>query len=163
PDRGGHGAGGREEPVLARGGGQPARGRAEDEPALHVTRDETVELEGDGQPVSGRPRQMGRGDELGEGGWTSLKGAENRGGLVKDADSARVVHVAILTSHSLRCKPVAHTARTDRQELGRTPRAPEVDRGTSGTLAEKVRNAHRVRKRSDGAPDRLYIAIHRPH
>ena len=43
-------------------------------------------------------------DEPGERGRPRLKGGEHQGGLVQDADSAAVVHMAILPSHEVGCK-----------------------------------------------------------
>ena len=51
------GPAGGEQPVLARGRGQLGESRAEDEAALHVAGDQTVVLEGDGEPVRGGPGQ----------------------------------------------------------------------------------------------------------
>ena len=76
----------------------------EHEAALHVARDQAVVLEGDGEPVGGRPGQSGAGDQPGEGGRSGLEGGEHEGGLVENADSARVVHMAILPSQIMGCK-----------------------------------------------------------
>ena len=52
-----HRTGGGEQPVLAGGGGQLGEPRAEHEAALHVAGNEAVVLQGDGEPVGGRPGQ----------------------------------------------------------------------------------------------------------
>ena len=93
-----------EQPVLAGGGGQLGEPRAEHEPALHVAGHQPVVLEGDRQAVGGRPGQPGAGDQAGQGGRSGLEGGEHERGLVEDADSAGVVHIAILPSQIMRCK-----------------------------------------------------------
>ena len=99
-----HRAGGREQPVLAGGRGELAEPGAEHEAALHVAGHQAVVLERDGEPVRRRAGQPRGGHELGEGGGPGLESTENDGGLVQDADSARVVHASILPSHVMRCK-----------------------------------------------------------
>ena len=99
-----HRAGGGEQPVLAGRGGELGEARAEHEPALHVAGDEPVVLEGDGEPVRGRPGQAGAGDQAGERGRSGLEGGEHEGGLVEHADAAGVVHMAILPSQIMGCK-----------------------------------------------------------
>ena len=99
-----HRAGGGEQAVLAGGGGQLGEARAEHEAALHVAGDQTVVLEGDREPVGGRPGEAGAGDQAGQGGRSGLERGEHEGGLVEDADSARVVHMAILPSQIMGCK-----------------------------------------------------------
>ncbi len=56
----------------------------------------------------------------------------------------------------------AGPGRSEMDEDGGTRRAREVE-NMSGTLAEKVWNAHVVREGSDGAPDLLYIDLHLVH
>src|SRR5674476_1560242 len=99
--------------------------------ALHVPGHQAVVLECDGEPVRGRTREVGCCHQLRESCRAGLECAEDRGGLVQHADSARVVHVPILASRGLR-----------RKYLGRFGRS----RGgiMSGTLAEKVWDAHIV-------------------
>jgi hypothetical protein len=63
-----------------------------------------VVLESDGKPVCRRTGQSGSADKLGQGRWPGFEGAENDRSLVKNADSARVVHKLILPSQSLRRK-----------------------------------------------------------
>ena len=140
------GLGGLEQPVLAGGGGQLAQPRAEHEPALQVAGDQAVVLQGDGEPVRGRPGQPGGGDQGGQGGRAGLEGAQNDGGLVENADSARVVHVPILPSQPPRRKSMARLK----------------ERTVPRTLAEKVWDAHVVR-RAEGEPDLLYIDLHLVH
>ena len=55
-----HRAGGREQAVLAGGGGELAEPRAEDEAALQVAGDQPVVLERDGEAVGRGARQAGR-------------------------------------------------------------------------------------------------------
>ena len=61
------GTGSRHQAVLASGGRELAEARAEDETALHVTRNETVVLEGNGETMGCRTGQSGSADELREG------------------------------------------------------------------------------------------------
>ena len=146
-----------------------ARRGPEHEAALQVAGDEAVVLEGDGEPVGGRAGQAGRGDELGEGRRPGLEGAEDDGCLVENADSTGVVHGSILPSHSLRRKSVGVSARANlgvAQRGAPTDDAREQDAAgdggvgdVSGTLAEKVWDAHVVR-RAEGEPDLLYIDLH---
>ena len=107
-----HGSGGRQQPVLAGGGGQLGQPRTEDEAALHVAGHETVVLERDGEAVRGRPGQAGAGDQTGQGGRPRLEGGEHEGGLVEDADAgsaAGTVHMAILPSQIMGCKVYARS------------------------------------------------------
>ena len=97
-------SGGGQQAVLAGGGGQLGEPGAEHEPALHVARHQPVVLECHGEPVGGRPGQPGAGHQTGEGGRSCLEGGEHEGGLVENADSARVVHMAILPSQIMGCK-----------------------------------------------------------
>ena len=91
----------RSSPAAADELGEP---RAEHEAALHVAGDQPVVLEGHGQAVRGRSGQPGAGDQAGQGGRAGLQRREHEGGLVEDADSARVVHMAILPSQIMGCK-----------------------------------------------------------
>ena len=93
-----------EQAVLAGRGGELGEARSEHEPALHVAGDESVVLEGDGEPVGGRAGEAGAGDEPGQRGGPGLECREHEGGLVEHADSARVVHMAILPSQIMGCK-----------------------------------------------------------
>ncbi len=174
-----HRPGGGEQPVLARGRGELGEPRAEDEPALHVAADEAVVLQRDGEPVRGRPGQAGGGDELGQGGRPRLEGAEDHGGLVEHADSATLVHEAILPSHVMRRKHAGGLAALQRGRPLRPASAPPSRRarrnGLAGprpseeapavgrTLAEKVWDAHVVRRGENGEPDLLYIDLHLVH
>ena len=74
----------------------------EDESALHIPRDEPMMLERNGQSMGRRPGQPRGGHELRKRRWTGLKGGENGGGLVQDADPTAAVHVPILPSHEVR-------------------------------------------------------------
>src|SRR5665647_1458177 len=103
-----------------------------------------------GEPVRGRTREVGCCHQLRESCRAGLECAEDRSGLVQHADSARVVHVPILASRGLR-----------RKYLGRFGRSGGGI--MSGTLAEKVWDAHIVRRGTDGAPDLLYIDLHLVH
>src|SRR3954463_3600575 len=135
-----------EQPVLAGGGRELAQPRAEDEPALQIAGDQAVVLQGGGQAVRGRPREPRRGHQGGQAGGPRLEGTENDGGLVQDANSARVVHVPILPSQA------------PRRKYGSSP----TERNHPRTLAEKVWEAHVVR-RAEGEPDLLYIDLHLVH
>ena len=99
-----HGAGGGEQAVLAGGGGELGQARAEDEAALHVAGHQAVVLEGHREAVGRGSGEAGAGDETGEGGGARLEGREHEGRLVEHADSARVVHMAILPSQIMGCK-----------------------------------------------------------
>lgn len=98
------GTGSGQQPVLTGGGGELAETRAQDETTLHVTRDQSVVLEGDGETMSGRTSQSGGADELCQGRRPGFQGSQNDGSLVKNAYSARVVHKLILPSQSMRRK-----------------------------------------------------------
>jgi len=98
------GTGGRQEAVLACGCGKLAEAGAKDEASLHVTRHEAMVLEGNGEAMRGRTGQSGGADELGQGRWPGFECSQNGRSLVKNADSARVVHNLILPSQSLRRK-----------------------------------------------------------
>jgi hypothetical protein len=63
-----------------------------------------VVLEGHGEAVGGRSGQSGPGHETGQRGWSGLECSEHQGGFVENADSARVVHMAILPSQIMGCK-----------------------------------------------------------
>src|SRR5699024_2616028 len=93
-----------EQSVFTRGRGKLRQPRAEDEPALHVPRDEPVVLERHGEAMRRRAGEMSARDELREGHGSRLESAENERGFVKYADSARVVHKAILPSQFMRRK-----------------------------------------------------------
>jgi hypothetical protein len=82
-----HGAGGGEQAVLTRGGGELGETRAEHEPALHVACHQSVVLECHGEPVRSRSGQTGAGHESGEGGRAGLQCGQHEGCLVEDADS----------------------------------------------------------------------------
>ena len=159
--RGEHGAGGGEQAVLAGGRRELREARSEHEPALHVARDQAVVLERHGQPVGRRASKMGGGDELRERGRPGLESAENGCGLVQHADSARVVHRSILASRRLRCKYDGR--RAGKTTLPDEVRTRERTEKMAGTLAEKVWDAHVVRRGTDGAPDLLYIDLHLVH
>jgi hypothetical protein len=98
------GAGGGEKAVLTGGRSELAEPRAKDETTLHVTRDEAVVLECDGETMCGRTGQPGGADQLRQGRWPGFEGPQDDRSLVKNTDSARVVHKLILTSQSLRRK-----------------------------------------------------------
>ena len=91
----------------------------------------------------------------GQGGRPGLEGAEHEGGFVEDADSARVVHTSILPSQIVRCKPAHESTDASTSAMSRRTR-------WAGTLAEKVWDAHVVR-RAEGEPDLLYIDLHLVH
>ena len=99
-----HRAGGGEQAVLAGGGGQLGEPGAEHEASLHVAGHQAVVLQRDGETVGGGPGEAGAGDQPGEGRRTGLEGGEHEGGLVEHADSAGVVHMAILPSQIMGCK-----------------------------------------------------------
>src|SRR5665811_1026453 len=123
-----------------------------------------------------RAGQPGGADELGQGRGPGFERAQNDGGLVQNADSARVVHYMILPSQSLRRKFMSdrsgRTSRLCHPEPGHDSRFSRFSRFRSyvitkeslmaGTLAEKVWDAHVVR-RAEGEPDLLYIDLHLLH
>ena len=80
-------AGGRQQPVLAGGGGEFGQPGTEDEAALHVAGDQAVVLQRDGEPVRGGPGQPGAADQSGQGGRPRLEGGEHERGLVENADA----------------------------------------------------------------------------
>ena len=61
-----HGSGRGQQSILARGGGELAATRAEDETALQIAADQPVMLEGDGQAVGSGPGEPGGGHQSGE-------------------------------------------------------------------------------------------------
>ena len=81
--------------------GQPG---PQDEPPLHIPRDEPVVLECHGEAMRRRAGEMSARNELREGHGSRFESAENERGFVKYADSARVVHKAILPSQLMRRK-----------------------------------------------------------
>ncbi|MDQ1483439.1 MAG: hypothetical protein QOF35_1515, partial [Actinomycetota bacterium] len=84
--------------------GQLAAAGTKDVSTLHVPCDQAVVLEGDRKPMCSGTGQSGGSDQLRQRRWPGLEGAQNDRGLVKNADSARVVHALILPSQSLRRK-----------------------------------------------------------
>jgi len=98
------GTGSRQKAVLAYGSGELAQTGTQDETTLHVARDEAMVLKCHGQTMRGRTGQPGGADELRQGRWPGFEGAQNDCSLVKNADSARIVHNLILPSQSLRRK-----------------------------------------------------------
>src|SRR5665647_3058991 len=79
----------------------------EHESTLHVTCHKAVVLEGYREAMRRRAGEPGGADELGQGRGPGFERAQNDGGLVQNADSARVVHHMILPSQSLRRKFMA--------------------------------------------------------
>jgi hypothetical protein len=63
-----------------------------------------VVFESNSKSMSSWAGQSGGADELRQGRWPCLEGSHNDRGLVKNTDSARVVHTLILRSQSLRRK-----------------------------------------------------------
>jgi len=122
-------------------------------------------LERHGEAVCGGSCEPGRGHELRERRGTRLESAKNGRGLVQYADSASIVHRSILTSRTVRLQ-----VRTT-EWAGQTPlKSHEAHNGLedeelvmAGTLAEKVWDAHLVRRGTDGSPDLLYIDLHLVH
>src|SRR5581483_9886301 len=107
------------------------------EAAVAIACDETVDFEGRGQPVGGRPRQAGGLDQFRQGQRPRLEGVEYGDGLVEYADAAYTVHNTRLSSQNVRCK------------------MPQ-------TLSQKVWENHVVH-RAEGEPDLLYIDLHLVH
>src|SRR6478609_9377806 len=117
-------------------------------------------------------RQTGGADELCERGRAGLEGAQHRGRLVEDADPRRVVHALILTSQALRRQSMTRTKGRGFQDsdvASRSSVAHALEQANAarrdemgGTLAEKVWDAHVVR-RAEGEPDLLYIDLHLLH
>ena len=143
-----HGPGGGDEPVLAGGGGQLHQAAAQHEPALDVAADQPVVDQRQGQPVHGGPGQPGGGHQLRQGGGAGLECVEHMGRFIDDADSTRIVHVMILPSHYLRCKSMtlAYSRPVLIQWMGRRTITAVKGDGRGKTLAEKVWDAHVVRK-----------------
>src|SRR5690606_38748318 len=92
----------RQEAVLTGGRGQLVEARTQHETALHVSCHQPVVLEGDREAVRRRTGQTGGGDELRQGGRAGLESPEDGRRLVQDADSASIVHTAILPSRNVR-------------------------------------------------------------
>src|SRR5699024_4868363 len=107
-----------------------------------------VVLEGDRQSVGRRPRQTRGGDELRQGRGAGLQGAEHDGGLVENANSTTVVHVVILTSHVVRRKFVGGAEVPPSRHTQEPVRGRDrwMEKDMAGTLAEKVWDAHVVRR-----------------
>src|SRR5699024_3359069 len=103
-----------QQPVLTGGGGQLGQPRTEDETALHIAGDEPVELQGDRQAVRRRAGKMSSGNQLRERGRTRFQGTEHGRCFVQNADSARIVHRSILTSHTVRLQIGTETPRHER-------------------------------------------------
>ena len=76
-----------EEAVFAGGGGELLEAGAEDKTSLHVAGDHAVVFEGNGQSVGGGACEPRTGNELGEGGGSCFKSAENQRSLVKNANA----------------------------------------------------------------------------
>src|SRR5450631_1638592 len=72
--------------------------------------------------MRGRTGQSGGTDQLRQGRWPGLEGPQNDRSLVKNADSARVVHKLILPSQSLRRKFIDRES-AETSELTRDDRA----------------------------------------
>ena len=156
-----HRAGGGQQAVLAGGGGQLGEPGAEHEAALHVAGDEAVVLERDGEPVRGGPGQPGAGDQAGQGGRPGLQGGEHEGGLVEDADSARVVHTLILPSHIMECKL---DTQSESSESGDGDSRTQAEESVMGrTLAREGLGRARRPHAPQGEPDLLYIDLHLVH
>ena len=137
-----------------------ARRGPEHEPALHVAGHEPVVLERDGEPVGGRAGEAGAGDQAGERGGPGLEGGEHEGGLVEDADSARVVHMAILPSQIMGCKrTLCDRSRTMQRRDDATEWREQSWAGPwrrrSGTSTSSAA--------AEGEPDLLYIDLHLIH
>ncbi|GAA3675274.1 hypothetical protein GCM10022376_13320 [Yimella lutea] len=94
-----HGSGCGEQAVLTCGRGKFTQARSEDEASLQIAGDKTVMLERDGESMRRRAGESGVRNKLREGRGACLESRKNDGGLVKDTDTARVVHVMILPSH----------------------------------------------------------------
>src|SRR5699024_10934067 len=103
-----------QQPVLTGGSGQLGQSGTEDETALHIAGDEPVELQGDRQAVRRRAGKMSSGNQLGERGRTRIQGYEHGRCFVQNADSARIVHRSILTSHTVRLQIGTETPRHER-------------------------------------------------
>ena len=143
---------GGQELVLTRGAGQLGQPRTEDESPVDVSRHQAVELQRGCEPMGSWPGQTCRGHHPAERQGSRFERTENERCFVEHAYSARVVHVLILPSRMLR-----------RQVLPAKPfEIPRSGVMMSDTLAEKVWNAHVVR-RADNEPDLLYIDLHLVH
>ena len=83
--------------------GSPLRDlAAQDEASFGVTVDQSVALQCQGQPMSRWPGQSGRVHQSGEGARTVRNRLQDDDCLVNNPDTARLVHLVILTSHYLR-------------------------------------------------------------
>ena len=78
---------GLEEAVFAGGGGELLEAGAEDKTSLHVAGDHAVIFESDGQSMGGGASKPRAGNELGEGGGSRLKSAENQRSLIENANA----------------------------------------------------------------------------
>ena len=103
---------------------------------------QTVHLQPHREPVRGGARQPGALAQLGQPDRLGRGHAQHPHGFVEHADPAMLSHKPILTSYDLR--------RPEEQPWGRT-------------MAEKVWDAHLVRKGENGEPDLLYIDLHLVH
>jgi hypothetical protein len=65
---------------------------SETEPTLWIASDETVQFEGNGEPMGGCPGQGGRLLQVGQVEWTTSQGAQDENPFVNDADTAYTVH-----------------------------------------------------------------------
>ena len=136
--------------ILPHGGGELKEPAPKDERAARIAADEVMVFERKAEAVNGRPGEVGCGDEFGKSGWPFFQGGENGRGLVNDADSATIVHKAILASRIVRHKAARDVGRQGVTSMGTT-------------LAEKLWQSHLVKKGEDGAPDLLYIDLHMVH
>src|SRR6478752_9680921 len=120
-------------------------------------------LEGDREPVGGRPGQSGRRDQPCQGGRPGLQRTEDQGGFVENADPARVVHVLILPSRMLERKscdsPPGEQRRVRGARAARAISRRESAVSMGRTLSEKVWDDHVVQA-TEGDPDLLYIDLH---
>lgn len=79
--------GGLEQAIFAGGRGKFLQSGPQNETSLHVAGDHAVILKGDGQSVGGGASEPRAGNELGEGGGSGFKRAENQRSLVENADA----------------------------------------------------------------------------
>ncbi len=122
---------------------EPDQFEAEAEPTLRIAAHESVQFQGDGESVGGRPRQPGRLLDAGEVEWIAGQCPQDQNPFVNDADTAYTVH-----------KRECYLRKWDTMSEATSP--------SPRTLAEKLWTRHVVHAAPD-EPDLLYIDLHLVH